>query len=319
MNADKLAPGSTVSASGLAPGRPSFLTFTIFPVVMFGSIGIALALLASGVEPRFLNPFMVPPIFVLLTLLERLHPYQASWNRDRGDLKVDICYFFVTSFTVLVTTTVLGLVLVPLAGRLSQLTPFLVWPRSWPLLLQVLLALLIAEFGHYWVHRLQHNTKLLWRLHSVHHSAPRLYWLNAARFHPLDMILSAVFGFGPLIFLGCPERTLALFTLIGTIHNVFQHANIELKLGPLNYVFSMAEMHRWHHSRNPEEANANYGGHLIFWDLLFGTRFLPKDRLPPEDIGLSDQPDFPTTLLGQLASPFTDQKRARPASEAGRG
>jgi hypothetical protein len=46
---------------------------------------------------------------------------------------------------------------------------------------------------------------------------------------------------------------------------------------------------------------------------------LPKDRLPPEDIGLSDQPDFPTTLLGQLASPFTDRPRSQPASEAGRG
>jgi ornithine lipid hydroxylase len=318
MNADNPAPASAVSASAAAPGRTSLLTFAIFPVVMFGSIGIALALLASGLEPRFLNPLMVPPIFVLLTVLERLHPYQESWNRSRGDLKVDICYFFVTSFTVLVTMTVLGLVLVPLAGRLSELTPFLVWPRTWPLLLQVLLALLIAEFGHYWVHRLQHNTKLLWRLHSVHHSAPRLYWLNASRFHPLDMILSAVFGFGPLIFLGCPERTLALFTLIGTIHNVFQHANIELKLGPLNYVFSMAEMHRWHHSRNPQEANANYGGHLIFWDLLFGTRFLPKDRLPPEDIGLSDQPDFPQTLLGQLASPFTSRQQPQAAPEVTR-
>jgi len=284
--------------------RPSALSYLVFPVVMFGGIGIAAAMLSAGVAPKYINPSIVGPVFVLMTILERVHPYRREWNRSHGDFWVDVGYFFVTSFTVLCTTTALNLLLIPLGGRLSHHAPFLVWPREWPLAAQVLLALLVAEFGHYWVHRLEHETPLLWRFHAVHHSAPRLYWLNAARFHPFDMMMSGVAGFGPLILLGCPEHVLAMFTLIGTIHNVFQHANIDVRLGPLNYVFSMAELHRWHHSRTVTEANANYGGHLIWWDMLFRTRFLPKDRRPPGNIGLSDLPSFPTTLVKQLVAPF---------------
>jgi sterol desaturase/sphingolipid hydroxylase (fatty acid hydroxylase superfamily) len=311
MNAPTTGPVSTVEVLGTRP-RTGILSYLVFPAVMTGCVAIAATMLASGIAPKYVNPAIVPPLFVLMTLLERLHPYRPEWNESRGDLRVDVCYFFVTSFTVMLTTVTLGYVLIPLGGRLAEHAPFLVWPKQLPLGLQVLLALLLAEFGHYWVHRLEHETPLLWRVHAVHHSAPRLYWLNASRFHPIDMMLSGIAGFGPLILFGCPERVLALFTLIGTIHNVFQHANVDVKLGPLNYVFSMAELHRWHHSRNVHEANANYGGHLIWWDVLFGTRFLPKDRLPPGDIGLADFPDYPTTLLKQLASPFVFNRLRKP-------
>lgn len=294
-----------VHAKGAERGpNGNILTYAAFPVVMFGGAAAGMALLASGVAPRFVNPLLVPAVFVALTVLERVHPLHTSWNTSHGDLPVDIGYFFLSSFVVLVNTAALSFLLIPLGARLAAHAPLMVWPRGWPLLAQLALALIVSEFGHYWVHRLEHETPLLWRLHAVHHSAPRLYWLNAARFHPFDLMMSGIAGFGPLILLGCPEATLVMFTLVGTIHNVFQHANVTLRIGPLNYVFSMAELHRWHHSRKVEEANANYGGHLILWDIVFGTRFLPKDREPPEDIGLSDLPRFPQTLWQQLLAPF---------------
>ena len=34
---------------------------------------------------------------------------------------------------------------------------------------------------------MMHEVPWLWRFHATHHSAPRLYWLNAGRFHPLDL------------------------------------------------------------------------------------------------------------------------------------
>jgi sterol desaturase/sphingolipid hydroxylase (fatty acid hydroxylase superfamily) len=292
--------------------RPNAFSYLVFPLMMGGGIAAGVAMLGAGIAPKFLNPAIIGPVFVLMTLLERLHPYRREWNQPHGDFWVDVGYFFVTSFTVLCTTAALNFFLIPLGGRLADHAPLLVWPREWPLAPQVLLALVVAEFGHYWVHRLEHQTPLLWRFHAVHHSAPRLYWLNAARFHPFDMMMSGIAGFGPLILLGCPEHVLAMFTVIGTIHNMFQHANVDVRLGPLNYIFSMAELHRWHHSRKVEEANANYGGHLIWWDILFGTRFLPSDRKPPGNIGLSDLPSFPTTLLGQLAAPFNFERYRGP-------
>jgi ornithine lipid hydroxylase len=100
------------------------------------------------------------------------------------------------------------------------------------------------------------------------------------------------------------------------MHGTFQHANIHVKLGFLNWIFSMAELHRWHHSKTVDEANHNYGGNVIFWDVVFGTRFLPAGRRPPSDIGIADLTAFPTGFWGNLAAPFrwTAIRRASSAS-----
>jgi sterol desaturase/sphingolipid hydroxylase (fatty acid hydroxylase superfamily) len=166
------------------------------------------------------------------------------------------------------------------------------------------LALVIVEFGQYWVHRLEHEVDFLWRFHALHHSAPRLYWLNASRFHAIDIGINALAANMVMVALGASAEVLVLWLLVSSVHGVFQHANIPARLGPLNWIFSMAELHRWHHSRLVEEANTNYGQTLVIWDVVFGTRFLPKDREPPRDIGLADLSGFPMTYFAQVLSPF---------------
>ena len=49
--------------------------------------------------------------------------------------------------------------------------------------------------------------------------------------------------------LGCPESVIMLFALFDAVFGMLQHCNIDVRLGPLNRIFSMAEPHRWHHSR----------------------------------------------------------------------
>ena len=178
---------------------------------------------------------------------------------------------------------------------------------------------MLGELGQYWVHRLQHETDLLWRIHALHHSAPRLYWLNAARFHPFDIGLNAIAANFVLILLGAGLDVLVLWLLFSAIHGIFQHANIPVRIGPLNWLFSMTELHRWHHSRLVEESNRNYGQNLIVWDVVFGTRFLPADREPSRDIGLSDLPAFPMRYLAQLASPFRWSRIVRDGAVARAG
>ena len=88
------------------------------------------------------------------------------------------------------------------------------------------------------------------------------------------------------------------------VHGLFQHCNVHLRLGPLNWVFSMAELHRWHHSPDSAEANHNYGGNLILWDIVFGTRWLPQDREPPVATGIASLPNFPKGYRALLGAPF---------------
>ena len=122
-----------------------------------------------------------------------------------------------------------------------------------------------------------------------------------------------------ILILGCPVEVISLLGTASAVHGYFQHANLRTKIGWLNYVFSMAELHRWHHSQQLEEANHNYGQNVIFWDLVFGSYYWPDEREPPEAIGLPDLPAFPMTYLRQLASPFTfgriRQASAKPLPE----
>ena len=128
--------------------------------------------------------------------------------------------------------------------------------------------------------------------------------MNALRFHPVDLLVVGPGKLVPLVMLGAGGPVIALVGIFSAVHGVFQHANLPCRLGPLNWFFSMAELHRWHHSPDSAEANHNYGGNLILWDIVFGTFFHPRDRDASEAVGLSNMPDFPRDYLGQILSPF---------------
>lgn len=89
----------------------------------------------------------------------------------------------------------------------------------------------------------------LWRFHAVHHSPNRLYWFNAGRFHPVEKFLFQIPELLPFILLNPSEEVLMLYLITNGIHGFFQHSNIAQNIGVLNYVFSMTELHRWHHSK----------------------------------------------------------------------
>ena len=177
------------------------------------------------------------------------------------------------------------------------------WPRSWPLLAQLPLAWVLVELFAYWPHRWLHEVPWLWRLHATHHSAERLYWLNATRAHPLEHVFRGCIGALPLAVVGATPELIALSVLCDGVIGLFQHANIDFRLGPLNYVFSAAPVHRWHHSRARFEADHNYGDSFIFWDLVFGTYYNPAQR-EVDELGVDALDAYPRGFLGQLAAPF---------------
>jgi len=293
-------------------GLTRITSVSIFPLVLGGAVAWAFLGLRAGMDPIAATAGPTVGAALLVLVAERFTPLFRSWQRSHGDVHVDLAHLVSVSLTTgLVQVGVLAAA-IPLSARLAGAFGAELWPTRWPWLEQLVLALVVAELPKYWMHRLEHTTELLWRIHATHHSAPRLYFLNAARFHPLDIGLDTVVGLTPLVLLGAGPEILALFNLVSAVHGYFQHANLELRLGPLNYFFSMAELHRWHHSKRLEEANHNYGQNLIVWDLVFGSFFWPG-REPPEDIGLADLPRFPMGFWAQLASPF----RWRRLREAG--
>ena len=289
------------------------LAYLVFPVVFGGSLAATWAGLALEFHGSVVVFVVSVSAGVMVTLSERLAPFKTEWSADHGDVPTDVAYAVSSLIAAPRIFDALALAaLLPLAGSLSW--GVVAWPNHWAWGLQLVLAIIVGEFCSYWWHRLLHRWPPLFRFHATHHSAPRLYWLNATRFHPLDSIPLYALHLVPLTLIGVGEPVLVGFTVWSLVHGFFQHANVDLRLGPLNYFFSMAELHRWHHSRELAEANHNYGQNVIFWDLVFGTFYWPRDREPPEAIGLPGLAAFPMTYLRQLASPFTFG-RIRRASE----
>lgn len=272
---------------------------------MAACVGLAIYLFGQNADSRaaFVAPIVLG--YALVILAERLYPYVPDWNRGHGDMPTDVAWWLSINVTGIATAPLLAFVAIPLGALLSERFGSQLWPSDWSILAQLVLALVIVEFFQYWAHRWLHEIDFLWRFHATHHSAPRLYWLNAARFHVVDIALLNI-GFAiPLIALGADEQVLSLWMVVSAVHGLFQHGNLSVRCGPLNWIFSMAELHRWHHSRSLREANTNYGQNLILWDIVFGSRYLPSDRESPTDIGIAELSAFPMSWWKQLISPFT--------------
>lgn len=275
-----------------------------FPVAVVATHAWALGLIDRGLDPALATFVPIPFFYLALASLERSFPWHRTWLHSQGDLRTDVGLFFTNTIVlplltpvVLIGATWAG---AALAGRIGTG----LWPTSWPIVAQLALALVIAELVEYSVHRAFHEVPGLWRFHATHHSAPRLYWLNSVRFHPIDLFLVGACKLIPLAVLGAGIEVFGLVNLFSAVHGAYQHANVPVRLGPLNWIFAMTELHRWHHSRRIDEANHNYGGNLAVWDVAFGTRWLPSDREPPEAIGMEDLPDFPMGLADNLLAPF---------------
>jgi sterol desaturase/sphingolipid hydroxylase (fatty acid hydroxylase superfamily) len=232
-------------------------------------------------------------VLALAMLLERSMPFRSDWNRARGDLRTDLAsagvLFALVDPLLKWLMPVLAVALFGLAG--GPAAPWL--PAGLPFAAQVAIATLLAELGSYWAHRVHHAVPALWWLHALHHGSERLYTLNNFRLHPLNYALTQLAGMLPLLLIGTPAEVLYGYLALTYPVLMLQHANLPLRSGVLNYVFSTNEVHRWHHSATPGEGDRNFGRALVIWDIVFGTfRYCAGDNAPAT-IGLYQGSAYP--------------------------
>jgi sterol desaturase/sphingolipid hydroxylase (fatty acid hydroxylase superfamily) len=248
----------------------------------------------------------VPMIFMMLScfFLERIFPYDRNWKPERTDLGIDTLHLILFQ-TILPKAFKIGFMLLVL-HFLPNNIEFIhgVWPHHWPLIIQGLMMLFISDFFRYWIHRFSHTFPFLWRFHAVHHALKKLYWLNTTRIHPGEKILQLIWEVGPFICIGVSKEVIALHLVLYGLNGFLRHSNIDMKFGPLNYILSTNELHRWHHSKIINESNANYGSDTSLWDLLFGTFFWPKHS-KVEEIGVYNK-NYPQNFKGQMEAPLVN-------------
>ena len=263
---------------------------------MFDSLpAFAMQVLRLAVWLALLTAIFVP--------LERWFALRASpWRR--AEFGNDLAYYFINN---LVPTMLLALPLAALASLLHLVVPdsFYATVKALPLWLTIPLGLVVADIGAYWGHRLSHEIPWLWRFHAVHHSAEHIDYLVNSRAHPIDMVVTRLFGLVPLYMLGLGSAGAAgsvlpvIIAVIGTLSAFFVHANVRWRLGPIEALVATPAFHHWHHTRT-DHINRNYAATFPWLDRLFGSHYLPAHW--PDAYGVPEA--LSPTLSGQLLAPF---------------
>lgn len=277
------------------------IRYLAYPVIVIGGATVLIAALSTGLPAWQVGPPLLVVAALLVAYLERRSPYAPSWNRDHDDTRTDVAHF-VGNLLVSHSSLAAFAVARPLWQGAA------IWPSDWPFWAQALLGLAIVDVGLYAMHRASHGLGWLWRLHALHHSPRRVYWVNGQRRHLLHELIEGAPGLIVLFLIGAPFVVYAAAITIVTLHLFMQHANVDYRLGPVRFVFAAAELHRWHHQRRWHDVQGNYAALFAVWDHLFGSSLGDRGDAPA-DVGMDDEPDLPLDYVGQLVWPFTPRVR----------
>ncbi len=287
------------------------LSHIIFPATLIISLIMGFKFAENGVTFDSLLTLALVPVIIgsIFAPMERLMPFSRNWLEGGNDTSVDLMMFISGAFWNGFAKYLIQVLF--LVSLVEVLEPYghNLWPTNLPGVVQVFLFILIKDFFRYWLHRALHEVPFLWRFHAAHHSVKRLYWLNGIRSHPVEVVGQALLFAIPYALLQPSAEIIMVAILMQLSIGIFQHSNIDLKLGFWEYIFSIGDNHRYHHYPNKAVGDSNYGGEFIVWDILFGTFHKVKGERPHDKIGIGTSPNYPMTMAGLLIAPFLpDQK-----------
>lgn len=234
--------------------------------------------------------------FLAIAFLEWLggtHPKRYLSRAFLNDVAYSLFYragFYSTFIAAAVTNL--------LAPRLAFMKVELL--AQLPLVAAYVLYWIIADLLGYWIHRLQHRSRVLWAFHSVHHAPEQLSFLTSFRLHPIEQLVTNVIMIGPLLVLGIPTVNWLPLVLLQNAFEFAQHAELRWSYGRLYRVVVSPTFHAFHHSTDRAHYDKNFGKVLSVWDFLFGTA-VQGER--PTSFGIEGTV-IPERLSAQLVAPF---------------
>ncbi|SEM87287.1 lathosterol oxidase [Pseudomonas sp. ok272] len=249
--------------------------------VLLGGTGIPLDPINESPYSLGLDWFVLALLIsaIVFIPLEKLYAKDPQQNILRPQWRTDLAYFFVSHMLV-------QFILIFITASASYMAGWAVSDdlqarvQSLPLVVQFFLAVLVADLGQYWLHRLYHVVPVLWRIHAVHHSSTAMDWLAGSRVHFLEILLTRTAVLVPLMLLGFDAQALNAYVTFVWAQAVLAHANIRINGGWLEYILVLPRYHHWHHARHKDYIYKNYAIHLPFIDMLFGTFKLPPKEWP---------------------------------------
>lgn len=198
-----------------------------------------------------------------LIILEVLLDFFSSKERRWKDSGANFIIFLINQ---LLEKTIIGSVGVICLMLFHWLTPLNI-PMN---VFTWIISFFVADFTYYWMHRLEHEHRILWASHSVHHSSKDYNLTVSFRLSIVEGLFEWIFLI-PMILIGfSPFQAIVSLILVAQFQTWIHTERIG-KLGWLDEIFNTPSVHRVHHGSNNKYLDKNYGGFLIIWDKLFGT------------------------------------------------
>jgi sterol desaturase/sphingolipid hydroxylase (fatty acid hydroxylase superfamily) len=286
------------------------------PALAFALVVLAVALGGHRVPGRDVaegTPYVGLDWFVLdllgsalvFVVLEKLWPLRPAQPVFRAEWQTDLQYFVVTHLGIGVLLLAVNLLVHPLVAWLAD-DGVQARVRDLPFVVALLALMLVADLVQYAVHRAYHEVPWLWRFHAVHHSVETMDWLAGSRLHLFEVVVTRALVLVPIYALGFDKPVIDAYIVVAGFQAVLNHANVNLRVGPLRHVFVTPAFHHWHHAQDREAIDRNYAAHFAFIDRLFGTVVVAQ-RTWPERYGVVGN-DVPRGFWRQLVHPFMPRR-----------
>lgn len=253
--------------------------------------------LSFGVDWLILS--LLGSVFIFMTI-EKLWPKYKDQVILRKEWGLDLLYFCFNHLAISAILIYANYHVSHFGWAVSANLQNLI--QSTPILLQVVVIIIAADFVLYWEHRLYHEVNALWPVHAVHHSVENLDWLAGSRGHFFQVFTERAMVMVPLYLLGVDEAALNVYVVFAALQAVLIHCNTRINFGWLKYIFVTPQFHHWHHSSEKPAIDTNYSAHTVLFDWMFKTYHMPEQHWPAE-YGTTKK--IPSTYFGQMLHPVS--------------
>jgi sterol desaturase/sphingolipid hydroxylase (fatty acid hydroxylase superfamily) len=241
----------------------------------------------ENIEQRFSEyPLVFEFILLVSVFFTVLAIIETAWDMWRGNRKgwgETLANFSILMVNTFLERTFMGVILIAALVVGEAVTPLNIpeMTFTWGL------AILAADFTYYWMHRLEHEIRLLWAFHSVHHSSDEYNLTTAMRLSWFESLFEWLFWL-PMVLIGFSVVQTVVALLIVVVYQNWIHTAKIGKLGWFDKVFNTPSVHRVHHGKNRQYIDKNYGGILMVWDRIFGTYEPEREKV---EYGITTPPN----------------------------
>lgn len=199
--------------------------------------------------------------------------------------------------TMLMYTVIIFPVAHYLSNHIGIKGSFLSSLSHFPLALRILLFFIVADFLHYWIHRLMHQP-VLWNIHKWHHSPTHMSWMSGFRATIFDAVLvNLAFIFAWPILGNITYGTTIFILICNLLINDWMHLNVSFRMPYLEKIMISPRYHHIHHSNASEHYTKNLAAIFPIWDKLFGT-YVNPDNVQELNFGLDKKVPTSRLVLG---------------------